>query len=431
MGSRERIQIGFVFAWFAMCALFPLGTGCDTKSPAVSATKSDDTTRPPLRVLFVGPQDVSTSVIRRWSGVSSQELDCKSLSMEEFLQTDRMSADVVVFPSRLIAEAAERNWIRPMGNKFLEELESVESGATPRFSTWPKHWRRNVTYAKRIWGIPLGVGVPLVFRGNSETVSNAFLEPGAKDDRGEGRVFTLSELQAGSKGLADSSLTMEKLQQLESNPMALDALLDRLLYLVASESVVSTNASLVFQSLDMKPRLSERAWQVSLEAIIKECQNGQDHWLQDHAQAWRTLSMQGKGWGIAIPVLEEKTDENGLVSHPLSVVRLANVVETSKANLPVSSQEKEKPVHHGLESGMGCGDLFGDSSERSIPILFKVVWNVGPTQLACPREHADRALSWRVERVDFGSSGMGLLDTTSRGQLASRPPCSRIPNSRR
>ncbi len=321
----------FVVLFIVGCLGIPW-LGCDTKKPEPVVERIDDSARPPLRVLFVGPQDISSSVARRWSGVSSQELDCKTISIEVFLGLERLSADVVIFPSRLVAEAAERHWIRPIGSKFLEELDAMESGSTPSFSAWPKHWKRNITYAKRVWGIPLGVGVPLVFRASSAEASNDVVGGSSDLKKGqEGISLTLEQLQADSP-ISASPAGLEKLiGDLEGDPLAVDALLDRVLTIVASKSIVSANASLVFQSLDMKPRLGEQSWREAMEIMVEQAKRGEVQWFQDHDRAVETLSNKGVGWVMAIPSLMESStlERNGQEAgdasskHPLTVVKFA------------------------------------------------------------------------------------------------------------
>lgn len=147
-------------AWL-VAAIGVLLTGCPAPKPVkdVSAGAAHEAARPPLRVRLQGDESLCEATARQWQSISEQPIEVTPITESDLAASKLPAADVVVFESRWLATWAERDGLVPLPKTMLESHDSAGSAADSQVvgAAWPPTWRKAADYAKRIWGVPLGV----------------------------------------------------------------------------------------------------------------------------------------------------------------------------------------------------------------------------------------------------------------------------------
>lgn len=250
--------------------------GCTPKSDAPkknSSIESED--RPPLKVLLVGNANISEAIETRWKGFSSQRLTIEVSSESAFLALEKCRNDVILFPSRLLPDVVEKDWISPLTGKRAEAEEK---------HGWHHHWMRTAQYGKTYWGIPLGVAIPSV------------LLREASDNRAP--VYDLSSLPTVEVPMPNEELSAEQC----------NAIIDRFLMYIASQQQVSANLSIFFQPLEMRNRLFDPNIMKHIMEFAKEAKKNPSL-FSSHESAWQMVRNGKAIWSIGYPNCAEETPE--------------------------------------------------------------------------------------------------------------------------
>ena len=243
MGWKIGILIG----------ILAFACGCP-KPPAkpVVSQPVDESKRPPLRVLLVDASALEKSLLVRWQGVSQQPIEFTTIDVPTFLGNKELKADVLIYPSAVLAESIERKWLSPLPAKFTE-LRSDDESKPLR---WPDAWHTFASYGKRDWSVPLSFHTCMVLRA------------GEKEKRSS---WTLGELHETSALLNEP---MEGEGQLD--------LVDRYLACVSLQLQIAPNSSPLFQLRNMKPRIAEAAFVEGAKVWLEAAQRSPRLWTMSH-----------------------------------------------------------------------------------------------------------------------------------------------------
>lgn len=141
MPSRNSILPLAVLVGFAF-------TGCP--SPSSKPTTSNPPAAKPLRLLVIDDPGLGKAVAREWQARTEESLEVRDVTHQEIAAASRLPGDVVVFPSGLIGELAERGLISPLDDALLME---------PDFSgrdIFDELRLREMTWGNRTVAVPLG-----------------------------------------------------------------------------------------------------------------------------------------------------------------------------------------------------------------------------------------------------------------------------------
>ncbi len=353
------------------CIVFSIGlialSGCPSKvadRSKAGATSSSNVEKPPLRVFLVGEKSVGEALVRRWQGTSQQLLEVVSIDEKGLLQEKEIRADVIIFPSRCLGEMVERKWISPLPSKLVEGRTSAS--ANPDL-IWPEVWRKQVSYGKKLWGVPLGVCIPMV-------LCHSKLGGGQS-------VWKLDSL------LANDAIPQEKKNASSESPDAIDtdALIDRYTLMLATELNVSPNMGLYFQLSNLKPRLTEPAFLRVAEKMAKAASSSKADWLGSHGLAWRGVREGSSPWGIGLP--DRRNPGNTIeASEPLQVGRFFNEGLAGGVS--------------NIDGGSGLVASLSRSSRQSTAASYLLEWLDQSEQ----REMLSRETPWADARLGDGIS---------------------------
>jgi ABC-type glycerol-3-phosphate transport system substrate-binding protein len=140
-----------------ICAI---SCGCrDTAEPVVEkAASAKPRAAVRLSVLVVDDPELAKGVrllAGEWSERSGGELSVTEMPLEELLATEKLAADVVIYPSRHLGTLAMRGWLRPVRKSVLDD----SALAWGDFLTTVRD--QSVRYGGEVYALPLGE-MPLV-----------------------------------------------------------------------------------------------------------------------------------------------------------------------------------------------------------------------------------------------------------------------------
>src|SRR5207253_2085031 len=77
----------------------------------------------PLTLLVVNDSPLGQAIAREWRGRTEEQLTVRDVSLAEVASASRLPGDVVVFPSGVIGQLAERGLISPLEPAVLEDAD--------------------------------------------------------------------------------------------------------------------------------------------------------------------------------------------------------------------------------------------------------------------------------------------------------------------
>jgi multiple sugar transport system substrate-binding protein len=131
--------------------LFGLLAGCPDATPPTPVPPSEEP-KAPLRVVVIDDPGLATSVARQWRARAEGELEIRPMTAVELgdPRRRRLSADAILYPSGLIGELAERDWIVPIESAVLN---SDEFGRRDIFDQLRQH---EIVWGEKVFAVPLG-----------------------------------------------------------------------------------------------------------------------------------------------------------------------------------------------------------------------------------------------------------------------------------
>jgi ABC-type glycerol-3-phosphate transport system substrate-binding protein len=143
-------------AGFCLAVAAALLIGCKgapEQSPATKQTPSAPSAPVKLTVLVAGDDELAEGVrlLRgEWKAHGGGELDVEAVDLKSFPGTNEITADVVIFPSRLLGALVEKKQLRPVRSSLLEN---------PQFALheiFPALRNGEMKYGGETWALPLG-----------------------------------------------------------------------------------------------------------------------------------------------------------------------------------------------------------------------------------------------------------------------------------
>ncbi len=154
----------------AVVVILCLVSGCTNSTPAPTQDKVQRSA--PLRVLIVDDPGLVEAVQREWAARAEGEIDVQQMSSEELVdpRRTRLSADVVIYPSGLMGELAERDLIAPVSR---DVFNGPEFGRRDIFDLIQL---REIIWGEQVYAVPLG-SPPLTLVYNAGLFDELGLQP--------------------------------------------------------------------------------------------------------------------------------------------------------------------------------------------------------------------------------------------------------------
>ncbi len=207
----------------------------------------------PLRVWAVANVQNPEVIRRKWLATSSQPIDLKVLTTEEFLNLDRCACDVVVLPMRLLGEVTQRNWL----SKLPVGLQAGEKGGESA-PTFPRAMMAQAEYGGEQIAIPLGISVPTLI------ASGAFAASAEPE-----QAMTWESILG--------QLSQAETLEIDHERLDLEAVADRFLALLATLSTRNSKYGKLLELKTLEPLInSEEFVQAAnlLMTLAKQTQDG-------------------------------------------------------------------------------------------------------------------------------------------------------------
>ncbi len=254
--------------------------GCESNnsnhnSPETSQTVAPPATNVPLRLWIVGQVSDPTLVERAWLTGSDQRLEIRTLSVDEYLSEKACHCDVTLFPSRLLGEMIDRQWLRKLPTKLTVPNESA-----PQV---PATWARQAAYGSDVWAVSLGASIPVVISSASADVS----------------IQASEDWDLLLKSLAIESPTGPT-PKIDFAVVNRAALVDRFFTIAGGLTHRSPTYGLLFELQNMKPRLTEPEFIRAAEIMRILSRQASDPAAAmqsvtgDASQAWSWINAQTK-----------------------------------------------------------------------------------------------------------------------------------------
>jgi ABC-type glycerol-3-phosphate transport system substrate-binding protein len=182
----------FLHIWLVLLVYM---AGCDGPKPNPNAAApGENKTAAPLRVLVVDDPEMAAAIREQWSTRSTgQELVVDTAAADDLKTAQRLSADVLVFPTPMLGELAEGELIQPL----TDRLSQSDKAEIQRSSLNPQDWFANVRQGEASWGRKLyaaPLGCPrLVLFYRRDLFEKLKLEPPATWDAYAAAVKALSD----------------------------------------------------------------------------------------------------------------------------------------------------------------------------------------------------------------------------------------------
>ncbi len=235
-----------------LCALATMvcAAGCPTNTPATNAPGTGGTSSSPFKLLVVDDAPLGQAIAREWHALSEQELDIQNVTRAELSQASRLPADIVVFPAGEIGTLVERELVRPLDEKTLEEQ------GFDRRDIFDQVRLREIVWGNKLVAAPLGsprllaVYRPDVFAQFSLTPPQTWKDYQAAAERlaAEGApdhvaIEPLAEGWAGQMLVARAAAYVAHRDQVSSlfDYQTLDPLIATAPYVRALEEIVAAN----------------------------------------------------------------------------------------------------------------------------------------------------------------------------------------------
>jgi len=141
-------------SWPWLLALLTGGCliGCPATRDDVPDTRQKKTEAQALRVLVMDDPEMAAAIERHWRALAQGDVQIKQSPASELTGSEqkRLGVDVVVYPSGMIGELAERELISPISR------ENLQLGALARSDIFSLVRLREVSWGGQVHAVPLG-----------------------------------------------------------------------------------------------------------------------------------------------------------------------------------------------------------------------------------------------------------------------------------
>ncbi|MDZ4850730.1 MAG: hypothetical protein SGI77_15695 [Pirellulaceae bacterium] len=265
--------------WIAGLCIVALG--CPSPKPSTPAITTNllESERPALRIQIAGSNELLVAMDRRWKSVSDQRLDLQSITSEQLLSSDDVTADILISESRWLPTLVERGWISTLP-KSIGASEGHEPTSDYQNSSWPLVWRQSATYGQNLWGVPLGVPMMAI-------VEHAKSQPLLKTTWPDRIVESTPDFAK------PSSLLLESVSEA--------FMLDRFLVISAAMNPRTSESGYMFNLNTARSRLDE-SWLIeAAQVFAKLYQEYEAMAGVSPDQAWSAVANESVSWALAWP----------------------------------------------------------------------------------------------------------------------------------
>jgi ABC-type glycerol-3-phosphate transport system substrate-binding protein len=136
-----------LFVGVSLCLIAGLA-GCPQTPPPPGSNSAAPLS--PLKLLVVDDPDLGKAIAREWQARTEETIEVKHIRAADLVAASRLPGDVIVFPSGLIGQLAERELIVPLDDALLAEPEF------DRRDIFDQIRLREMTWGNRTVAVPLG-----------------------------------------------------------------------------------------------------------------------------------------------------------------------------------------------------------------------------------------------------------------------------------
>jgi ABC-type glycerol-3-phosphate transport system substrate-binding protein len=108
-----------LFPTIALSLLAGVSIGCRPESHSPPPTSAATTPPPTVRLLVIGDQPLGNAIAQQWQSRTESEIDVRYATADEIAKAKRLPADVVIFPTGMLGDLAERGFIAPLPEESL------------------------------------------------------------------------------------------------------------------------------------------------------------------------------------------------------------------------------------------------------------------------------------------------------------------------
>lgn len=260
----------------ASIASITLQLGCKP-SPPNSTSESEKSAPPktstvPLRVWLVGEIAQPETVIRQWNAVSEQPVEFRSLQTNEFFDSEKCAADLLLYPARLLGELVRRKWIvkLPSALDYSKKPASTGRDVEDEIAPAPPAMLAAAKYNAIQYGLPLGYSLLSVLASSASKTDST----------------TWKELRQSLTAVARRSV------EFDDSKVDAEALVDRYLTIAFGIAEVNSKYGVLFDLKTMKPRLTAREFLEAGEILqgLASQPNAIESVIGSHSTAWSWIN---------------------------------------------------------------------------------------------------------------------------------------------
>jgi multiple sugar transport system substrate-binding protein len=302
--------------WMAVWAL--VVCGCPTAPPP---QETDASTALPLRLIVVDDPELGAAIQQQWNARAEGALELRPMSSQELIdpRRKRLAADAVIYPSGLIGELAEREWIAPLPDEALDLPDFA------RRDIFDHLRQREIVWGDQVFAVPLG-SPPLLLIYRPDVFEKLELQP---PETWQQYTALCERLSKAGNPLADSQDAAWRSAAEPWGPgWASQVLLARAACYARHRSYFAT----LFELPSLEPQIATPPFVTALEELVAAAKyGGPDAEQLEPKDVWRLLRSGQCAMGLAWPTTAQSSSEPAPVE-PSSPVLLA------AARLPASRQ---------------------------------------------------------------------------------------------
>ena len=272
-------------------------TGCGQKE-LPKTTEPLASERPALKIWLVDAPELEKEISVRWQASSVQALKIVHFSSDRVASEEPFSADVVIYPSRLLGDFVQKQLIGRLPTQALGK-GSTESGQA---ANWPVRWRTCATFGNQLYAVPLGLTnlVPVLSGLESSTLNelNGLLGQ-SKDINSQSMEYWSQFFSQAETALAASKSEREQMLAEQLGKWTSEEkgeLVDRFLFLASTTTARSRG---LFELVKMESRLNQVEFGNSARLLARMARLFPDTIASEPEKAW-AIAMAKTDLGFAL-----------------------------------------------------------------------------------------------------------------------------------
>lgn len=275
--------------------------------------------RPPLQILMVDAPELEQELASRWQAASDQPIQISNTSSESLLASDKCTADVVIYPNKLMGDFVRREWINALPPSILAIRKTSEGEANAGSDdaekpkdlshTWPTRWQSATHFGGKCYAFPLGsANLVAVTRGLDTKIMQEMDALLISPDRSTDSAMELWNRFLTPFEKANNANEPERLKKLKDRVATLtssekELLVDRFLW-VASTTDAKRRG--LFDLVSMRSRLNQPEFAKSAAVLARLAAISPDAFFNEPTSAWSSTISAPTGFSIGWPRTDTK-----------------------------------------------------------------------------------------------------------------------------